>query len=365
MNHNPAEFRAGQRPHSGRGHRYRLLGGFAVMAILVVAGFLILLARGTVFIPLDEVIALLSGGEGSRDVHRVIVMDARLPKAITAVLAGAALGVGGALMQTLFRNPLADPYVLGVSSGAVLGAAIVILGTSSTGWLTGLSAVRQLGITGAAITGAAVVLVLALAFAKRVGNPTTVLIAGVMFGFLSGALVDVLVYYADPERLQGLASFTRGTVRNVTWSDLQVLAPACLLVVAISALLAKPMNILLLGERYAATMGISVRTVQFIALSMVAILAGVITAFCGAIGFIGLAAPHLVRGVLRDSDHFVVLPGSALVGAILVLLAEFVAGGNGLTSVSLPLNSVTAFVGAPVVLWVLLRRRRASGQVPT
>lgn len=334
------------------------------MVALVIAGFLVLLARGTVFIPIEEVVQLLAGGEGTRSIHRIIVMDARLPKAITAVLAGAALGVGGAMMQTLFRNPLADPYVLGVSSGAILGAAIVILGSSTTGWLSGLSVVRQLGITGAAVAGAAMVLVLALAFARRVGNPATVLIVGVMFGYLSGALVDVLVYYADPERLQGLAAFTRGTVRDITWPDLQVLAPTCLVTILIAVLLAKPMNILLLGERYAATMGVSVRPVQFVALSIVALLAGVVTAYCGAIGFIGLAAPHLVRGILGQSDHFVVLPGSALAGAILVLLAEYIAGGNGLTDVTLPLNSVTAFIGAPVVLWVLLRRRRDAGQVP-
>lgn len=348
-----------------RERRLRLFLGFGAFAALAVLGFLVLLARGTVHIPLGEVVGLLAGGEGTRDVHRIIVMDARLPKAITAVLAGAALGVGGALMQTLFRNPLADPYVLGVSSGAVLGAAVVILGTSTTGWLSGLSILRQLGVTGAAVAGAGLVLVLALAFARRVGNPTTVLIVGVMFGLLSGALVDVLVYYADPERLQGLSAFTRGTVRDVSWHDLQVVAPACLVVIAASVFLAKPMNILLLGENYAATMGVSVRPIQFAALALVAVLAGVVTAFCGAIGFIGLAAPHLVRGILRDSDHFLVLPGSAVVGAVLVLLAEYVAGGNGLARVSLPLNSVTAFIGAPVVLWVLLRRRREAGQVPS
>jgi iron complex transport system permease protein len=345
--------------------RMRTLICFGVMVLLMVFGFLVLLARGTVFIPLDEVVRILAGGDGSRDVHRVIVMDARLPKALAAILAGAALGVGGAMMQTLFRNPLADPYVLGVSSGAVLGAAIVILGSSSTGWLAGLAVVSKLGVTGAAVAGAALVLVLALGFARRVGNPTTVLIVGVMFGFLSGALVDVLVYYADPERLQGLSAFTRGSVRDITWTDLQILAPTCIVVVVLAALFAKPMNLLLLGERYAATLGIRIRPVQFCALSIVAILAGVVTAFCGAIGFIGLAAPHLVRGMLRESDHFVILPGSALVGAILVVLAEYVAGGNGLTTVTLPLNSVTAFVGAPVVLWVLLRRRRESGQVPS
>lgn len=348
-----------------RERQLHLAVSFTVFLGVMLFGFLLLLAQGTVHIPLLEVTRLLFGGDATREVHRVIVMDARLPKAITAILAGAALGVGGALMQTLFRNPLADPYVLGVSSGATLGAAIVILGTSTSGWLSGLELVRQLGVTGAAILGAGLVLVVALAFARRVGNPTTVLIVGVMFGFLSGAAVDVLVYYADPERLQGLSAFTRGTVRDVSWQDLRVVAPTCLGVVFVSVALAKPMNILLLGERYAATMGIKVRPIQFLALSIIAVLAGVITAFCGAIGFVGLAAPHLVRGVLRDSDHYVVLPGSAIVGAILVLLAEYVAGGNGMSNVFLPLNSVTAFVGAPVVLWVLMRRRRETGQVPT
>ena len=335
-----------------------------LLTVLLVAaalfGFLLLLARGSVFIPLENVVGILLGGDGARPVERVIVMDGRLPKAIAAVLAGAALGVGGALMQTVFRNPLADPYVLGVSSGAVLGAAVVILGTTGTGWISGLSILGQLGVTGASVAGAALVLILALAIARRVGNPTTILIVGVMFGFLATALVDVLVYYTDPERLAGLASFTRGTVRDVSWADLAVVVPTCGLVIAVSVLLSKPMNLMLLGERYAATMGINVQAVQFTALVIVALLAGVITAYCGGIGFVGLAAPHLVRGIYRSSDHFTVLPGSALVGAILVLLAEFVAGGNGLSPVALPLNSVTAFMGAPVVLWVLLRRRDAA-----
>jgi iron complex transport system permease protein len=346
--------------HRPNARLYVCLAGFVSLASL---GFLILLARGTVFIPISEVVDILFGGRGTRDVHRIIVMDARLPKAITAILAGAALGVGGALMQTLFRNPLADPYVLGISSGAVLGASIVILGSSSVGWLSGLPIFHQLGVTGAAIAGAGLVLVLALGFARRVGNPTTVLIVGVMFGFLSHALVDVLVYYSDPERLQALSAFTRGTVRDVSWLDLRIVAPTCIAVVLLALLLAKPMNILLLGENYAVTMGIPVRAVQCAVMTLVAVLAGVITAFCGAIGFIGIAAPHLVRGILRTSNHFVVLPASAILGAVLVLFAEFIAGGNGLTKVALPLNSVTAFIGAPVVLWVLLRRRRDAEQV--
>lgn len=340
----------------------RVVAAFAVLGALVVAGFVLLLVQGSVRIPVGEVVRILFGGEPSRAVHRTIVIDARLPKALTAVAAGAALAVGGAQMQTLFRNPLADPFVLGVSSGATLGASIVILGTTGSGaaWLGGLEVVSRFGVTGAAIIGAALTLLLALAFAHRVGNPVTVLIVGVMFGYFAGAIVDVLTYYSDPERLRGLSQFTRGTVRDVAWDELAIVGPTCAVAIVLSMTLAKPLNLLLLGERYAATMGLHVRRIQLLSLVSVAVLAGVTTAFCGSIGFVGLAAPHLVRGVLRTSDHRVVLPASALLGATIVLIAEYVAGGNGLTSVSLPLNSVTAFIGAPVVLWVLLQRRRST-----
>lgn len=350
-----------------RSQRWRMPIAYALMVAVVVFGFLLLIGRGSVAIDIREVASILFGGEPSREVHRTIVFDARLPKALTAVVAGAALAVGGAQMQTLFRNPLADPFVLGISSGATLGAALVILGTAGTGagWLGGLEWVSRFGVAGAAILGAAATLVLALAVARRVGNPVTVLVVGVMFGYLAGAIVDALTFYADPERLRGLAQFTRGTVRDVTWSELAIVGPTCLVVILLAPVLAKPLNVLLLGERYAATMGIRVRRIQFATLVSVAILAGVVTAFCGAIGFVGLAAPHLVRGMLRSSDHRTVLPACALLGAAIVLYAEYIAGGNGLTRTALPLNSITAFVGAPVVLWVLVRRKQESAQVPT
>ena len=340
---------------------------FVGLGAVVVGGFLLLIAQGTVDISISHVVQILIGGSPGRSVERTIVIDARLPKALTAVVAGAALAVGGAQMQTLFRNPLADPFVLGVSSGATLGAAIVILGTTGSGaaWLGGLEVVGRFGVTGAACIGAGVTLVLALAFARRVGNPVTVLIVGVMFGYFAGAIVDVLTYYSDPERLRGLAQFSRGTVRDVAWDELAIVGPTCAVVLVASMLLARPLNLLLLGERYAATMGLNVRRIQVTSLIGVAVLAGVTTAFCGSIGFVGLAAPHVVRGLLRTSDHRIVLPASALLGSTIVLVAEYIAGGNGLTSVSLPLNSVTAFIGAPVVLWVLLQRRRDDTQVPT
>ncbi|WP_020578436.1 FecCD family ABC transporter permease [Actinopolymorpha alba] len=332
-------------------------GVFVLLLVLLLGAVVVLIAQGSIPIPISEVLRILTGQEALTEVHRTIVMDARLPKVIAGLLAGSALAVGGAQMQTLFRNPLADPFVLGVSSGAILGAAIVILGTSGVGWLAGLGVVSQLGVTGAAVVGAAAVLLIALGIARRIGDPVVVLVVGVMLGYLAGAIVDVLVYYTDPERLQALAAFTRGSVRNVTWSELQIITVACVCVLGLSCFLSQPLNALLLGERYASSMGVNVRQVHFLSLASVAVLSGIITAYCGAIGFVGLAAPHLARGVLRTADHRSVLPASALVGAVIVLVAEYVAGGNGLTTVSLPLNSVTAFVGAPVILWVLLTGR--------
>lgn len=336
---------------------------FLLLLLLLTGIVVVLIAQGSIAIPIGEVIRIITGQGADAAINQTIVMDARLPKVVAGLLAGSALAVGGVQMQTLFRNPLADPFVLGVSSGAILGAAIVILGTSGVGWLAGLGVVSQLGVTGAAIGGAAAVLLIALGIARRVGDPVVVLVVGVMLGYLAEALVDMLVYYTDPDRLQALATFTRGSVRNVTWDELQIIAVACLVVLALSVFLAQPLNALLLGERYAGSLGVNVRRVHFLSLASVAVLSGIITAYCGAIGFVGLAAPHLARGLLRTADHRLVLPASALIGAVIVLVAEYIAGGNGLTNTSLPLNSVTAFVGAPVILWVLLSgRARREGR---
>ncbi|WP_309112567.1 iron ABC transporter permease [Saccharothrix sp.] len=332
-------------------------GLFALLVVLVLGAVVVLVAQGSIAVPIGDVLRILTGQDVESPVSRTIVLDARLPKVVAGLLAGAALAVGGAQMQTLFRNPLADPFVLGVSSGAILGAAVVILGTSGVGWLSGLGVVSQLGVTGAAVAGAGGVLLIALGIARRVGDPVVVLVVGVMLGYLAGAVVDMLVYYTDPDRLQALATFTRGSVRNVTWNELQVVAASCAVVLGLSVFLAQPLNALLLGDRYAGSLGINVRRVHFLSLAGVAVLSGITTAYCGAIGFVGLAAPHLARGLLRTADHRVVLPASALIGAVIVLVAEYVAGGNGLTRTSLPLNSVTAFVGAPVILWVLLSGR--------
>jgi iron complex transport system permease protein len=350
------------RGERGRRRRARYVGAlFALLVVLLLGIVVVLIAQGSVAVPIGEVFGILTGQGASTRVNETIVMDARLPKVVAGLLAGASLAVCGAQMQTLFRNPLAEPFVLGVSNGAILGAAIVILGTSGVGWLSGLDVVGQLGVTGAAVAGAAAVLLIMLGVARRVGDPIVVLVVGVMLGYLARAGVDMLVYYTDPERLQALTTFERGSVRNVTWNELQVIGVTCGAVLGLSVFLAQPLNALLLGERYAGSLGINVRRVHVLSLASVAALAGIVTAYCGQIAFIGLAAPHLARGLLRTADHRAVLPASALIGAVIVLVAEFVAGGNGIITTSLPLTSVTAFVGAPVILWVLLSGRARRG----
>lgn len=336
-------------------------GLFLLLVLMLLGVVVVLIAQGSIAIPIGEVLRILTGRGAESAVHETIVLDARLPKVVAGLLAGAALAVCGAQMQTLFRNPLAEPFVLGVSNGAIFGAAVVILGTSGVGWLSGLGVLSQLGVTGAAVAGAAAVLLIMLAIARRVGDPIVVLVVGVMLSYLARAGVDMLVYYTDPERLQALTSFERGSVRNVTWNELQVLGVACAAVLGLSVFLAQPLNALLLGERYAGSLGINVRRVHVLSLASVAVLAGIVTAYCGQIAFIGLAAPHLARGLLRSADHRLVLPASALIGAVVVLVAELVAGGNGIMTTSLPLTSVTAFVGAPVILWVILSGRARRG----
>jgi iron complex transport system permease protein len=336
-------------------------GLFLLLLLLLLSSIVVLIAQGSIAIPIGEVLRILTGQGAESDVNETIVMDARLPKVVAGLLAGAALAVCGAQMQTLFRNPLAEPFVLGVSNGAILGAAIVILGTGGVGWLSGLGVVSQLGVTGAAVAGAAAVLLIMLGISRRVGDPIVVLVVGVMLSYLARAGVDMLIYYTDPERLQALTTFERGSVRNVTWNELQVIGVTCGAVLGLSVFLAQPLNALLLGERYAGSLGINVRRVHFLSLASVAALAGIVTAYCGQIAFIGLAAPHLARGLLRTADHRLVLPASALIGAVVVLVAEFIAGGNGIMTTSLPLTSVTAFVGAPVILWVLLSGRARRG----
>lgn len=319
--------------------------------------FVTSLALGSVRIPLGQVVVILTGGEPTRATWTTIVISYRLPKAITATMAGAALSVAGLQMQTLFRNPLAGPSVLGINAGASLGVALVVLSTGMTGaaLLAGLGLTGDFGLALAASLGATLVLGLVMLVAHRVQSTMTLLILGLMFGYAASALVSVLLFFAIPDRIQAYIAWTFGSFGGVTWSQMWVVAPIVAVGLLIALALVKPLNAMLLGEAYARSMGLNVRLTRYWVIGSAALLAGVITAFCGPIAFVGVAVPHLCRSLLNTSDHRALVPATIAVGASLALVADIVAGMPG-SQLVLPLNAVTALLGAPVVVWVILRR---------
>lgn len=344
---------------TGLGMRFGLL-------VAALGGLLVLsITSGSVSIPLDDVGRILIGSEGGKASWTTIVLQFRLPKSLTATLAGASLAVAGLLMQTLFRNPLAGPYVLGLSAGASLGVALVVLtaGTAATQLLTGLGLAGDLGLVGAASVGSGAVLALVFLAARRVST-LTLLILGVLFGYAVSALVTVLVHFSLAERIQAYLAWTFGSFGSVTWSQLRVLAPALLAALGLAFLVAKPLNALLLGERYAESLGLAVGPARFAILGATAVLAGGVTAFCGPVGFLGVAVPHLARGFFHTADHRVLVPGTALLGSLVALVSDLVAQLPGSASV-LPLNAVTALLGAPVIIAFILKRRTLEASFGT
>lgn len=328
------------------------------MVILLVGLFLIRLAVGSVSIPLEDVISVMLGGDASRTVWKTIILEFRLPQALTAVLAGAALGISGLMMQTLFRNPLADPFILGVSSGASLGVAIVVLtlGAVTTTFLAGLGVLGDISLTAAASLGAGAVMLIVLTVARRVSNGMTLLILGLLFGYMTAAMVSLLLYFSIPERIQAYISWTFGSFSGVTWGQMLIMAPVIGCGLAAAFGLSKALNALLLGEDYAWSMGINIRRVRVSIIVVTSILAGTITAFCGPIGFIGIAVPHLCRSLFNTADHRLLIPVTVIMGAIVALAAALVSSVPG-SNIVLPLNAVTAFMGAPVVMWVIVSRQ--------
>ena len=272
----------------------------------------------------------------------------RFPKAITAILAGAALSVSGLIMQTLFRNPLAGPYTLGVSSGASLGVALL---TMIGAFSIQLSAVS---IPFAACIGAIAVLLLVLAVSRRVTNNVSLLIVGLMFGSIAGALVSLLQNFANPDALKLFIVWTLGSLSSVGWGDMQMLIPILLLGALFVLLAVKPLNGLLLGEDYARGLGINVTRTRLYIVLATGLLAGGVTAFCGPIAFIGVAVPHIARGIFNTSNHRITLPASALIGACLLLVCDVLCS---LFTYPLPISTVSALFGAPIIIWIILKKK--------
>jgi iron complex transport system permease protein len=327
--------------------------------MLLVIAFCLEISFGSVVIPVRSVFQILIGSQDAPQSWRQIVMLFRLPRAITAMLAGAALGIAGLKMQTLFRNPLADPFVLGISSGGSLGVAFVVLAANGIG-LGALLA--NTGITGAASLviaaslGAMIVLGVVLGIARNVESTLTILIVGLMFGYISGSIVSILMQFAVEHQMQCFISWTYGSFAGVTWTQMTVFAPTIVAGILVAWLLAKPLNALLLGDGYARSMGVNVPRVRSWIIIGASVLAGAVTAFCGPIGFLGIAVPHLCRMLLKTTDHQVLIPAVLLMGASISLLADLIAQMPG-TQTALPLNAVTALIGAPVVVGVILHSR--------
>ena len=317
---------------------------FTALAALTLFLFLLDLAVGAVPVTLGDVWAALTGGDCPRATAKII-LNIRLIKAVVALLAGAALSVSGLQMQTLFRNPLAGPYVLGISSGASLGVALVVLaGVGSS-----------IGIAGAAWLGAALVLVVIAAVGHRIKDIMVILILGMMFSSGIGAVVQILQYVANDESLKMFVIWTMGSLGDVTFNQLAVLIPSIIAGLLLAVITIKPLNLLLFGEEYAVTMGLNVRRSRGLLFLSTTLLAGTVTAFCGPIGFIGLAMPHVTRMLFRNSDHRVLVPGTVLSGASVLLLCDLVS-----KLFTLPINAITALLGIPIVVWVVLRNKSVT-----
>lgn len=334
---------------------------FATLAVAVAVATVLSVTLGSVTVPLDETVRVLFGGSARDTRWDMVVRDLRLPRTVTALAVGAALGIAGLQMQTLFRNALADPFILGASSGASLGVAVVVVagGGGAGGFTAGLAGLGRAGVVVAAALGAAAVLLLIVVLARWVKSAVTLLLIGVMLGSATTAVVSVLLVYADPQRSQQFLVWGLGSFTATTWSDLRLLVPVVLGGIAVALLTVRALNALLLGEGYARSMGIDIRTVRLTTVISAALLAGATTAFCGPIGFLGLIVPHLTRMAFGTSDHRVLLPGVALLGGVLALICGIASQMPGADTV-FPLNAVTAIVGAPVVIAVLLRSRRGA-----
>lgn len=314
---------------------------FSVIIFLILFLFVLDMSVGSVNIPLRSVWAALTGGECPPATAKIVV-NIRLTKAIVALFAGAALSVSGLQMQTLFRNPLAGPYVLGISSGASLGVALVVL----AGWNS------TFGVAGAAWVGSAIVLAVIAVLGRRIRDIMVILILGMMFSSGVSAIVQILQYLSKEESLKAFVIWTMGSLGDVTGSQLTVLVPSVLAGLILAVFTIKPLNLLLFGEEYAVTMGLDIHRSRSLIFVSTTLLAGTVTAFCGPIGFIGLAMPHVTRIMFNNSDNRVLLPATLLCGSSVLLVCDIVS-----KLFALPVNAITALLGIPVVVWVVMRNK--------
>ncbi len=318
--------------------------------------FLINVSLGSVNIDLLETLQILTGSHAVDDAHQYIVLEYRLPKALSAIVVGCGLSISGLLMQTLFRNPLAGPYVLGLSSGGSLGVAILIMGASFLGGSLAVLAQSKYVVILAASLGSFIVLLMVIATLWRVRNTMALLIIGLMVASFTSAIVSVLSYFTTAENLQEYVFWSMGSLGRLDWQDLGLLSVLLLTGILICISLLKKLNAFLLGEDYAKSMGVNTKYTRFLMIAITGILAGSVTAFAGPIAFIGLTIPHLARQLFNTGNHFVLLPAILLIGSLVMLLCETLSQLPGSAYV-LPLNAITSFIGAPIVIWLILKKQ--------
>jgi len=329
---------------------------FIILAIILLFCFVLNISLGSISIPFSEVLKSLCSTTDN-DTWQVIIMEFRLPKALTAIMVGSGLGISGLLMQTLFRNPLAGPFVLGISSGASLGVAIVILGSGLFGGLFATAHMAKWSIVIAASLGSFLVLLAVLAVSNKVRDTMAILIIGLMFGSITSAVVSVLSYFSSAEQLQQYVFWGFGSLSNLSWYELLIFFIIYAVGLLLSIASIKGLNSLLLGDNYAKSLGLNLKQSRLVIILATSLIAGTITAFSGPIAFIGLAIPHLTRQLFKTTNHKILLPAVFLFGAIVMLICDSIAQVPG-SDYTLPINAITALVGAPVVIWLLVKQRK-------
>jgi len=334
---------------------YRL--SFVVLLLILVACFILNISLGSVSIPFSATFEVLFGGTLKNQSWEYIIWNYRIPKAFTAILVGSGLALSGLLMQTLFRNPLAGPFVLGISSGASLGAALLIMGSTLFSGVLSFGLINDISLVVASSLGSFMVLLAVIGIAAKVKDTMALLIIGLMFGSITTAIVSVLSYFTNAEKLQQFIYWSFGSLGNLSWSQLSVLGSIVAIGILIGSISIKALNAFLLGENYARSLGVDLNKSRYLIIIATGLLAGSITAFAGPIAFIGLAVPHLTRQLFSTTDHKILIPAVLIYGAMLMLLCDTAAQVPNSASV-LPINAITSILGAPVVIWLLVKMRR-------
>jgi iron complex transport system permease protein len=331
-----------------------------IVCLVLIIAVLFNISLGSVSIPIKDIISSLLTGESSQDTWSYIVLEYRLPKAITSIIVGSGLGISGLLMQTFFRNPLAGPYVLGLSSGAGLGVALLLMGSSLLGFSLGSSLwFSKTAIITASSIGSVLVMLAILITSSKIKDSMALLIIGLMFASLTGAVVNVLSYFSTSDELQQFVFWSLGSLGDLTWVEVSVLASFWGIGLLLCLFLIKPLDAILIGESYAKSLGVNIKLLRYLTVIATCILTGSITAFAGPIAFVGLAIPHLMRLVLKTNQHLVMIPAVSFGGAFVMLICDSISQLPG-SDYTLPINAVTSFLGAPVVIWLIMRSRQLN-----